>query len=95
MDRDHLEYNLKEISKHKNMPFDLANEKLADEQFPYIHEAFPGAKMFKYDIFQYIIVTDCARKVLIKRLNSQRDKYMTYIQSLDEIITQLKETSII
>ena len=30
MDRDHLEYNLKEISKHKNMPFDLANEKLAE-----------------------------------------------------------------
>ena len=38
MDRDHLEYNLKEIRKHKGIPFDLANETLADEQFPYIKQ---------------------------------------------------------
>ena len=94
MNRDHLEYNLKEIRRHKGIPFDLANETLADEQFPYIKQDFPGAQMIKYDICQYIIVTDRARKVLIKRLDALKTKYETWIQKLDEVIKQLKENPI-
>lgn len=90
MDREHLEYNLREIRKHKGAPFQMANEELADEQFPYIKEEFPEAVMVKYDIVQYIIVTKRARTALIKRLMASKEKHENYIAELEKAVNELK-----
>lgn len=90
MDREHLEYNLREIRKHKGTPFRLANEEVADEQFPYIKEEFPEAVMVKYDIVQYITVTKRARTALIKHLTASKAKHENYIAELERAVDELK-----
>lgn len=90
MDREHLEYNLREIRKRKGMPFRLANEEVADEQFPYIKEEFPEAVMVKCDIDQYIVVTKRARSALIKQLERRKEKYEQLISELEKAICGMK-----
>lgn len=91
MDRDHLKYNLREIQKHKGMPFQMANEELADEQFPYIKAEFPEAVMVKCDIDQYIVVTKRARTVLIKRLMASKAKHENDIVEIEKAVNKLQD----
>lgn len=90
MDREHLEYNVREIRKHKGTPFSMANEILADEQFPYIKAEFPEAVMVKCGIGQYIAVTKRARTALLKQLEGSKAKYEQTIAELEKAICELK-----
>lgn len=69
----------------------MANEELADEQFPYIKAEFPEAQMFKYDICQYIVVTKRARNVLIKLLAAFRKKHEKAIIEIDKALNEIRK----
>ena len=90
MDREYLKYNLRDIRAHKDFPFQLANEKLADEQFPFIKAEFPDALMVKYDIFQYIVVTEHARLTLITELASIKSNHEQQIVEIEKAVEHLK-----
>ena len=90
MDREYLKYNLRDIRAHKDFPFQLANEKLADEQFPFIKAEFPDALMVKYDIFQYIVVTEHARLTLITELASIKSNHEQQIVEIEKAVAHLK-----
>lgn len=90
MNKEHLEYNLRDIRKHKDIPFQLANEKLADEQFPFIKAEFSKAQMVKYDIFQYIVVTRSAWLRLIKELESIEANHKRHIVEIEKAVNHLK-----
>lgn len=92
MDREYLKYNLRDIRAHKDFPFQLANEKLADEQFPFIKAEFPDALMVKYDIFQYIVVTEHARLTLITELASIKSNHEQQIVEIEKAVEHLKAT---
>ena len=90
MNREHLEINLRDIRKHRDIPFQLANEELADEQFPFIKAEFPNAQVAKYDIFQYIVVTQNACLVLITELEAIKAKHEQHIAEIEKTLDQLK-----
>lgn len=91
MDKEFLEYMLKEIRSHKGTPYQMANEEYADEMFPYVKQIYPEAQMVKYDIGQYIVVTKRARTALIKLLGVSRAKHKNYIAEIDKAVNELKK----
>lgn len=90
MDKEHLQYMLKEINAHKGIPFQMSNEEIADEMFPFIKEYFPDALLVKHDIDQYIVVTTRGKNVLIKQLESRKKKHLQEIESIDYILCVLR-----
>ena len=94
MDRDHLEYNLQDIRKYRGTPFQMVNEELADEQFPYIKAEFPEAQMIKCGIFQYIVITRHAGTTLIEKLETLRKDYQSRANALQKAIIQLRGDSV-
>ena len=53
---------LKEINAHKGIPFQMSNEEIADEMFPFIKECFPDALLVKHDIDEYMSCYDKRKK---------------------------------
>lgn len=93
MDKEHLEYNLKIIREHKNIPFEMSNEELADEQFPYIKKEFPNAQMIKSGIRQYVVVSVRARTILMKQLETRKWEYERVIMEISQAISDLVDGS--
>lgn len=91
MDIDHARYVLKEIASNISMPFEMANEELADDVFPYIKRAFPNAIMVKCGIEQYVVVNDRARNALIKQLEGRRKKLLEEVDQMESVISILKQ----
>lgn len=90
MDKGHLSYILEEIGEHKGIPFQMANEALADEIFPYIQTAFPNALMVKLGIAQYIAVTAQARSALADQMRDQQEKHLQEAEAIAQILSDLK-----
>jgi len=90
MDKDHLEYCMKELRSRKGTPYSLGNEPLADEFFPHVKAIYPAAVMVKVDISQYICITKRARNALIKLLTASRAKHENYIAELEKAVNELK-----
>lgn len=89
MDKEFLEYLLKEIRSHKGVPYQMANEEYADEMFPYVKQIYPEAQMVKYDIEQYIVVTKRARTALIKLLRASQAKHENCIAEIERAVNEL------
>lgn len=89
MNREHLEYMIEEIRSRKGTPYQMANEDLADEMFPYIRGEFPEAQMVKQGIGQYIVVTKRARTALIKLLVDSKAKHENYIAEIEKAVNEL------
>lgn len=90
MDKEFLDYMLKEIRSHKGTPCRMANEEYADVRFSYVKQIYPEAHMVKYDIEQYIVVTKRARTALIKLLGVFRIEHENYIAEIDKAVNILK-----
>jgi len=63
-----IDYTIAEIKKRKGTPYHMANENLANELYPYIKNEFENVKMIKCGIEQWFVVTESAKKKLIKQL---------------------------
>lgn len=90
MDKKHLSYILNEISEHKGTPFQMANEAIADEMFPYIQMTFPNALMVKLGIAQYIAVTAQARNTLAEQMKLRQAKHLQEAESIAQILSELR-----
>lgn len=90
IDREHLAYIIKEINKDKEKPFKMANEELADEMFPYIQKEFPEAKIYKYDYYQFIVISKRGKNALIKRMKSLKEEHEKKIKQIDQLLSELK-----
>lgn len=91
MDIDHARYVLKEITSNINVPFEMANEDLADDVFPYIKRVFPNAIMVKCGIDQYIVVNDRAKNALIQQLQGRKKKLLEEADQMESAISVLKQ----
>lgn len=89
MDRNDLEWYLKELRKHKGAPYCFANEKLADEIFPFIQVEFPDAIMVKQGIGQYIVVSKRAKISLLKKFQNSKLNHEKAIIEIDNVIQEL------
>ncbi len=89
MDREFLEYALKEIRRHKGKPYQMANEEYAGALFPYVKQIFSEAQMVKCDIAQYIVVTKRAQTVLIKLLLDSKTRHENYIAEINAALDGL------
>ncbi|WP_349947309.1 hypothetical protein ABFV83_02150 [Lacrimispora sp. BS-2] len=90
MDKDCLDYYLKELGNRKGSPYGMANEALADEFFPYVKAEFQDAIMVKQGIGQYIVVTKRARTALLKRFQVSKLEHEKAISEIDGVIQTLK-----
>lgn len=93
MDKEHLDYILKEVNEHRGTPFQMANEEIANEMFPYIQMAFPNAQMVKQGIAQYITVSTRAKNVLIKQMELHKAHHLKEVDVIDHILSELKRRS--
>lgn len=90
MNKEYLSYVLEEINEHKRIPFQMANEVIADEMFPYIQTAFPNARMVKLGIAQYITVTTQAKNVLTEQMKLRQAKHLQEVEAIAQILSELK-----
>lgn len=86
-----IKYALEEISQHKEKPYYMNNEKLADEIFPYIKSEFPDAQILKYDNSQWILVSKRSKTALIKRLVIDKEKYNRTLVRIEQVLTELHQ----
>ena len=89
VDREHLAYIIKEINESKGTPYQIANEELADEIFPYLKKEFPDIQMVKYDVYQWFVVTKRAGNTLKKQLEEMILNHNYSISELKKTINKL------
>ena len=89
MDKEYLSYVLEEIGGHKEIPFQMANEAIADEIFPHIQTIFPNAKMIKFGIAQYITVTAQAGNALAGQMEIRRSRHIQEATVISQILFEL------
>jgi len=89
MDKEFLEYLLKEIRSHKGVPYQMANEEYADEMFPYVKQIYPEAQMVKYDIEQYIVVTKRAPVGFLSYQVRSEEKKENCIAEIERAVNEL------
>lgn len=82
VDRDTIKYTITEIKKKKGTPYHMANEKLADELYPYIQNEFRDVQMIKYGVTQWFVVSERAKNKVKKQLEN---KIVEHNQALVEI----------
>jgi len=90
MDKDYLDYYLKELRNRKGVPYAMANEALADDFFSYVQAEFQDAIMVKQGISQYIVVSKQARTVLLKRFQVSKLEHEKVIAEIEGVIQTLK-----
>jgi len=94
--RDHAEYMLREINKHKGTPYYMSNEELDDDIFPYIKDKFPDAIMVKLKTKsyseQFTVVTKRAQNAMIKQLKARKDNYLRCIKEVDSALNAIEST---
>lgn len=90
MEKEELEYTLKEIKRDPSRPYRMANEPLADEEYPYICKRIPGTQMIKCGIFQYFVTNEEAKKALLKRLAQLRKEALDELHELDKAIKEIE-----
>lgn len=88
-DNEHLNHIINKINKSKSIPFNMANEELVDQFFPYIKERFSETIMIKLGIEQYITVNKRGQNALIKGLKECKKKYEKTISEIDLAIKNL------
>lgn len=91
MDKEHFDYILKEINEHSGTPYQMANEEIADEMFPYIQMEFPNARIAKLGITQYIVVTTRAKNVLIRQMELREEKHLQEVTIIEQMLSDLKK----
>lgn len=91
IDQEHLAYIIKQINKSKGKPFEMANEALADEMFPYIQKHFPSAEIFKFDIMQYIVISKRAKNILIKNFKELKQKKESELEEIKLLLDELNK----
>lgn len=64
MDNEEYQWNKKELLKHKNLPYHLANDGLAADFFDRLCEEYPTASIHYWQIHRWICLNDRARAKL-------------------------------
>lgn len=89
IDIDEVYYTIKEIERHRDIPYPMANEELAVEMLPELKKAFPELQMVKFGIFQWLTVNKKSReklKIQLKEMISKRKKEITDLEkSINEL----------
>lgn len=88
LDREHIDYCLREIKKRKTVPYGLACDEVADGLFPAVKAIYPNAKMYRYDICQWITVSPAAEKKLKKMFEEMIKKREQEIQELERMLLE-------
>ncbi|MEF9839438.1 MAG: hypothetical protein RR869_08770 [Lachnospiraceae bacterium] len=91
IDYEHIEYIVKEIKKNINSPYSMANEELVNEILPVMKEKIPQIEMYQVDIRQWFIVTEKAKKKLIKVLTKEMEQYRKQASDLSKLVEKLNE----
>lgn len=90
MEKDILESIINSIQEKHGTPFRMANEKMADEAYPYLQERFPGIRIVKYDTNQWFFVGSRAQKKLLKNLKQMKEGKLAELEQLEAEISKLE-----
>lgn len=88
---DNVAYTSREIRKRKSVPYQMANEPLVEEMMPYLQKEFPGLRIVKFGIVQWLIADQRAGKKLEKQLEEMIAKSRKEMDELCKALEVLQD----
>lgn len=88
VDKEQFDYTMHKIRQNKGL-YQMANEDLAKEMFPYIQQIFPQARLIQCGIHQWIATDLKAIRELAKDLKNIKAKKEKELQEINNAIAQM------
>lgn len=90
VDKKQLNQTIREIRQSKRVPFQMANETLADEIWPYIQKKMPEVQLVKCGICQWF-VTKNQKKYLLLELRCLKENAEKKLAEIEGAIMDLNK----
>lgn len=88
IDKEQLNYTMHKIRQNRGL-YQMSNESLAKEMFPYIQQVFPQARLIQCDIYQWIAIDSKAFKKLSKDLKNMKAEKEKELEEINNAISRL------
>lgn len=88
IDKEQFDYTMNKIRQNRGL-YQMANENLAKETFPYIQQIFPQARLIQCGIYQWIAADLKATKRIAKDLRNMKINKEKELDEINNAIAQL------
>lgn len=88
IDKEQFDYTMHKIRQNRGL-YQMANEDLAKEMFPYIQQILPHARLVQCGIYQWIVADSKALRRLVKDLENMKTEKEKELEEINNAILQL------